>query len=581
MMLTAIFTKTIRDRWLGWTVAVVSLTLLILYGMAVYRQIDLSILTSMPEAYVALIGIREDVDAGGLAIQAIHGLYGAITLAAMAMAMGASSIASEERDGTIGILLGNPKGRTHVLVSKAGAMVLLAALSVLILWGTVYAIAAMLGVEIGGLDVEALSLHMFVNVLFYGFLATAISAWTGNRGAAAGMTAAVIVLSFFAVGLLPLIDELKDLVKAFPWYYFDGSDPVYNGINWGHLGVLLGGAAVFAAIAVIGVNRRDLKGQSVGVTLIDRLRGNPLTRKIIGQLAGSARVSSIWLKAASEYQGLLLVTAAVMFLMMGIMMGPFYKAIPEETLTAFEGLPEALIALAGGGNISTPEGWYQLETFGLMAPISVMVVTIAIGAGALAGEESRRTIGLLLANPVRRSRIVLEKSWTMTIYAFAVGFATFAECRSAPCLQTSAWTIGNIAATCLLQTLIGLAFGALALVLSAGTGRTRIAVFATIGAAFVLHLANGFAAINESMADVAQWLPFYYYLGNDPLNNGLDWSHAAILGGLAVVMIALSILLFDRRDLRQTARECGWRYARNDEKVLYSAEGASGWGQHM
>ncbi len=551
-MLATVFTKTIRDRWLGWTIAVVSLMLLTLYGMAVYRQIDLSMFASLPEAYVSLIGIREDVDAGGLAVGAIQGLYGAITLAAMALAMGAASVAGEERDGTMGILLGNPKGRTHVLISKLGAMVVLAASSVLILWGAVYGIAAMLGVEIGGLDVEALSLHMFVNVLFYGFLATAVSAWTGNRGAAAGVTTAVIVLSFFAVGLLPLIEDLKDLVKAFPWYYFDGSDPVYNGINWGHLGVLLTGAVVFGVIAVIGVNRRDLKGQSVGVTLIDRLRGNPLTRKVIGQLAGSARVSSIWLKAASEYQGLLLVTAAVMFLMMGLMMGPFYKAIPEETLSAFESLPEALIALAGGGNISTPEGWYQIETFGLMAPISVMVVTVAIGSGALAGEESRRTIGLLLANPVRRSRIVLEKSWAMTLYAFAVGFATFAGVALGSLLADLGMDIGNIAATCLLQTLLGLAFGTLALILSAGTGRTRIAAFVTIGAALVLHLVNGFAALNESMAEVAQWLPFYYYLGNDPLNNGLDWSHAAILAGLAVVLIALSVLLFERRDLRQT-----------------------------
>ncbi len=551
-MLTTVFTKTIRDRWLGWTIAVGCLILLVLYGMAVYRQIDLSLITSLPEAYVSLLGIREDVDVGGLAIGAIQGLYGAVTLAAMALVMGSSSIAGEERGGTIGILLGNPKGRTHVLVSKAGAMVLLAALSVLIMWGVMYPIAALLDVEIGGLDVGALSLHMFVNVLFYGFLATAISAWTGNRGAAAGVTTAVLVLSFFAVGLLPLIEELKDLVKAFPWYYFDGSKPVYNGVNWGHLGVLLAGAVACAVIAVIGVNRRDLKGQSVGVTLVDRLRGNPLTRKVVGQLAGSARVSSIWLKAASEYQGLLLVTAAVMLLMMGIMMGPFYKAIPEETLTAFESLPEALIALAGGGNISTPEGWYQIETFGLMAPISVMVVTVAIGAGALAGEEARRTMGLLLANPVRRSRIVLEKSWTMTLYAFVVGFATFAGVALGSLLAGLGMDIGNIAATCLLQSLLGLAFGALALILSAGTGRTRIAVFVTIGAALVSHLINGFAALNESMADVVQWLPFYYYLGNDPLNNGMDWGHGAILAGLAAVLIALSVVLFQRRDLRQT-----------------------------
>lgn len=551
-MLTNVFTKTLRDRWLGWTIAVVCLILLVFYGMAAYRQIDMSLITSLPEAYLSLLGIRDDVDVAGLAIGEIQGFYGAVTFAALVLALGASSIAGEERDGTIGLLLGNPAGRTYVLLSKAAAMVVLTALSVLVMWGAAYVIAAVLDVQIGGLDVRALMLHVFANALFYGFLAAAIGAWTGNRGAAAGVTTAVLALSFFAVGLLPLVEGLADLAKAFPWYYFDRSDPVYNGVHWGHLGLLLAGAVLFTVIAVIGVNRRDLKGQSVGVTLMDRLRGNPLTRSVVGRLAGSAQVSSIWLKAASEYQGLLLVTAAIMFLMMGILMGPFYKAIPEETLSAFADFPEALVALAGGGDLSTPEGWYQIETFGLMAPISVMVVTIAIGAGALAREESRRTMGLLLANPVRRSRIVLEKSWTMALYAFAVGFATFAGVALGSLIADLGMDIGNIAATCLLQTLLGLAFGMLALVLSAGTGRTRIAIFATIGAALVLHLLNGFAALNDTMAEVAQWLPFYYYLGNDPLNNGLDWSHAVILAGLALVLIALSVLLFERRDLRQT-----------------------------
>ena len=301
----------------------------------------------------------------------------------MALVMGAASIAGEERDGTIGLLLGNPKGRTHVLVSKAGAMVLLAALSVLILWGVVYLIAALLDVEIGGLDVGALSLHMFCNVLFYGFLATAISAWTGNRGAAAGVTTAVLVLSFFAVGLLPLIEELKDLTKAFPWYYFDGSDPVYNGINWGHLGVLLAGAVAFGLIAVIGVNRRDLKGQSVGVTLVDRLRGNPLTRKVIGQLAGSARVSSIWLKAASEYQGLLLVTAAVMFLMMGIMMGPILQSHPRGNPDGLRGPP--------GSPDRSGRGWQHQHPGGLVSDRDVRLDGSHLGHGGHYCHRGRRT----------------------------------------------------------------------------------------------------------------------------------------------------------------------------------------------
>jgi ABC-2 type transport system permease protein len=276
-----------------------------------------------------------------------------------------------------------------------------------------------------------------------------------------------------------------------------------------------------------------------------------MTKRVIGGLAGSVRVSSIWVKTAAEYQGLLLITAAGMFLIMGIVMGPMYAALPEETLTAFADFPEAMVALVGGGDMSTPKGWYQIETFGLMAPISVMVVAIAIGAGALAGEEARRTMGLLLANPIRRSRIVLEKSWAMVLYAAAMGFVTFAGVALGSVLGGLGMDIGNIAATCLLQTLIGLAFGALALALSAGTGRTTVAIFGAVGAALGFHLLNSLAQINEAVAAWARFSPFHYYLGSDPLSNGMDWGHGALLAALAASLIVLSVVLFHRRDIRQ------------------------------
>jgi ABC-2 type transport system permease protein len=303
---------------------------------------------------------------------------------------------------------------------------------------------------------------------------------------------------------------------------------------------------------VAGVNRRDLKGQSVGVTVLDRLRANPLTEKVIGRLAGSIRVSSIWVKTATEYQVHFVIVGATMFLLMGILMGPMYAAIPEETLAAFASFPETLLVLFGGGDITTPEGWYQIETFGMMAPIAVMLVAIAIGAGALAGEEAQRTMGLLLINPIRRSRVVLEKSWTMVLYSFSVGAATFAGVVLGSLLGDLGMDIGNIAATCLLQSLVGLAFGALALALSAGTGLKRVAIFGAVGLGIVSHLFNSLAELNAGIAGWAKWSPFYYYLGNDPLNNGMDWGNAAILAGISVVLVGLSVALFQRRDLRQS-----------------------------
>ena len=241
-----------------------------------------------------------------------------------------------------------------------------------------------------------------------------------------------------------------------------------------------------------------------------------------------------------------------MFLVMGILIGPMYNWLPAEMFDILDQFPEALLAAFGGGDMSTPEGWYQIETFGLMAPIALMVVTIAVGARALAGEESRRTMGLLLANPIKRSKIVIEKAWAMVVCAITVGFATFFGVWVGSLLGGLEMDVGNIAATCLLVTLLGLVFGAVALALSSATGRTRVAVFGSIGVAGVFYLASSFLPLNESVAGLAKWSPYYYYLSSDPLLTGMDWGHGAILAGLTLGLIALSIVFFQRRDIRQT-----------------------------
>ncbi|MGM0385088.1 MAG: ABC transporter permease subunit [Actinomycetota bacterium] len=549
------FLKTIRDHWRGWLIAWVSLVVLLLMVMAVYREIDLSLYTSLPDVYRSMLGIPDAADVASLSVRSLLGTYGALVIASMALAFGAGSIAGEERAGTLGLLLANPRSRTHVLVAKLAALAVLPAVCVFALWGSVVASAALLDVSIEGMDVGALCLHLVANSLFFGLLAAAVGAWTGSRGSALGVSIGVMVLSFVGVGVLPLVEGLEEWVRVLPWHYFSGSDPLLSGVAWGDLGILLTGSAALTGAAVAGLNRRDLKGQVSGGTLLDRLRQTPLIERAIGRLGGTARVSSIWLKTASEYQVHLLITAVYMFTVQGLMMGALYAAIPVDVRaaadSAFAAMPEAVLALFGGGGMGDPEGFYQIETFGMVAPIAVMIVAVAIGAGALAGEESRRTMGLLLANPITRSRVVGAKTVTMVLYSFAIGAVTFAGVAAGVAAGGLGMDYGNIAAASLLQTLVGLVFGGLALALSAGTGHRKLAIWGAVGAALFFHVFNSLSGITEWLADWAWISPFHFSIGNDPLRNGMDWGNAAVLAVISAVLVGVSAPLFQRRDLRQ------------------------------
>ncbi len=550
-MLANVFTKTTQDRWKGMAIGALTLGLFLIFGMSVYRDIDLSVYTDLPEAMRALMSMPADADVGGLAYGAIYGSYGMLTIAGLAISTGSASIAGEERHGTIGLLLGNPRSRTHVLAAKAGSLLLVTGLGVAILWLVGVAAPAILDVNVAGIHIEALMLHMLVNALFYGFLALAIGALTGSVSVASGVTAGVMVASFFAAGLLPLVDGLEDWARLSPWHYFDGSQPANNGVAWGDVAVLAGASAVFAAVALVGVNRRDLRERAVRSTLVDRLRANPLTRQVVDRLAGSARVSRMWIKTATEHQGLALISAGAMFLFM-VMLGPMYNFIDEALQSLTESLPETMLALFGGGDMSTPEGWYQVEMFSLMAPIAVMIVTVVLGSRALAGEEAGNTMGLLLANPIDRSTIVREKSLAMVVLALGVGVGIFAGGALGSLAGGLGMNIANLAATSLLVTLLGLVIGALALLLGALTGRMRTAVYGSVGLGLASYAANAFLPLSDDLAGLARWTPNYYYLTSDPLVNGMHWGHGAVLALLTAVLFGLAVVAFRRRDLRQS-----------------------------
>lgn len=548
-MLVSVYTKSLRDRALGMLIGTVSIGILLLFGMAAYREVDVGFYYSLPPALLELMGIPPEGDVAGIAFGAMYNLMGSFTLAGLAIGMGAFAVAGEEREGTLGLLLGNPLSRRGIVVSKAAGIATLTGIGALILWIFAVVSPSWLGVDMNGIHVAATILALFLNALVYGFLALAIGSWTGRRNVASGASVGLMLIGYLAASLLPLIEGIDWLAQVFPWYYFNAGQPVINGVDWGHTTILSALVVAFFAVAYLGIVRRDLREKSADVTVVDRLRANPRTRRLVERVVGSARVSGIWVKTASEFQGLMVITATVMFYM-GLMMGLLYGLIPEDILDFFEDFPETLIAMVGGADMGTPAGFLQGEVFALTAPVALIIVTTVMGSQALAGEEENHTMGLLLANPITRGRVVLEKTASMVLYTVLLGLVTFASTWAGVRLGGLDVTAAQIAATSLLLVLMALVFGGIALASGAATGKVRAAAGVAAGVAMAAYFAYTFLPLAERFARWATISPFHYYLGSDPLTTGMDWGDAAVLALTFAVLVTVSVPLFHRRDLR-------------------------------
>ncbi len=549
-MLANVFTRASSERLPVMVAGSAVIGVMLWAAMAVYRDIDLAIYESLPPAMRSLMGIAEGADAASMAFGAVYTLMGAFTLAGVAISFGAGAIAGEERDGTLGLLLGNPVSRAGVYASKAGALVLVSLVGTVVLWASGYLVPWTLSVAMGTMEVEAFMVHLFANTLFYGFLAMAIGGWSGRRGAASGISAVVMVAGYLAAGIIPLVEELEGWERLAPWHWFDGAQPLLDGADAADLGMLLGGSTVFAVVGWLGVRRRDLRAGGNGPSLLERLRGNARLGAMLDRLAGSARVGSIFSKTLSDHRVLGIATGAVMF-GMGLMMGPTYAFIPDATWEAFSQFPDILLAMIGGGDYSTPAGFIQAEVFSITAPIAVGVVAVVMGSRALAGEERDRTLGLLLSSPVPRRRVAIEKLGAIVVHVVIVGVGTFAGTWTGIVVSDVDLTLDGVLAASLLLVCFGIFLGALSLGLSAATGRRAAAVYGTIATALASYFAWAFLPVNERLAEWARLSPYHYFLGSAPLANGMAWGDAALLLLLSSVLVIGSLPLLERRDLHR------------------------------
>ena len=551
-MLATVYTKTLRDRIVGPLVGAISVVMVVVLGLAVYGDLDdavAELTESIPEGFLSMLGMDGTGGSASLILGETMNLIAPLVLGGLAISMGTSAIAGEERHGTLGILLANPRTRSEVLLGKAAAILTVASVTALLIWAGTRTTIAAADVSAEGLTLGAMVLHMVFIALFFGVFSLFLGSWTGNASVASSVSVAAMVVSFLGAGLFPLIEGWENLAKAFPWYYFNGSQPLTNGIAWGHIGVLGAASVVLLGGALVGVNRRDLRIGESSSGLVRRLREHPRFNKVMERLSGQAMVAGVGIKTVSDSRTSATIGGITIFYM-ALLIGPMFNAISDALGTIMDALPDAMLSMVGFADMSTPEGWYFGEMFSIVVPGVIAAIAVMMGSRALAGEEAAGTMDLLMTNPIPRGRVVLEKAGAMIVVALALGVITWLGTWAGSLLGGLGISVSNIAAISFQSALLGIVFGAFALAGGAATGDRKIATYTGMAVALVAWAINSFFPVSESLAGWARLSPFYYFAENQPLVNGLDWGNAAVLLAIAVVLIFASVPLFQRRDVR-------------------------------
>lgn len=213
-------------------------------------------------------------------------------------------------------------------------------------------------------------------------------------------------------------------------------------------------------------------------------------------------------------------------------------------------LPRGVSQLLGGADYATLTGWFRSEIGAVYGPLVVGAVAITAASAITAGEEEDRILALVLAHPITRARLVLAKAGAIVGLVVIIAVAAWVGLLIGVALGGGGISIGHMAAFALHLAFFGLDMGAVALAMGAGTGRRALANGIAAGVGVLGWLINGFAPLVSALDWLKYVSPFYYYAGHDPLTQGIDAGDLLVLGAVAVVLTALAVLTFERRDLR-------------------------------
>ncbi len=234
---------------------------------------------------------------------------------------------------------------------------------------------------------------------------------------------------------------------------------------------------------------------------------------------------------------------------MGVAMGPLFLALENVLAEMLAQIPKGVMSVAGGADMATPAGYYTGEMYSIVVPFAVMFVAVSSAARAMGGEMENRTIGLVMATPTRRTRLAIDKIIAMVVHVLvASGLIGLGVWVGVVVSGVDIASSGVIAITVMLS-LLSIAVGGLAMVVSIITGRGVLAMLVAMLAAVAAYAWSSFVPLADAVADLAWLSPWHHYIGTDPLGSGLDVASAAWLLVLALAPLIASVYLFERRDI--------------------------------
>jgi ABC-2 type transport system permease protein len=233
----------------------------------------------------------------------------------------------------------------------------------------------------------------------------------------------------------------------------------------------------------------------------------------------------------------------------------FFPAVEGEA--SFDDLvkdmPEAMRDLFGmeGVSLGSAPGYLHARVFSTLLPLLLVIFGVGVGARAIGGAEDEGTLELLLAQPVTRRRVLVERYVAMVGMLALLGAVSAVSilAMAAPVDLLAGVSLAGLLAACAAATLLALVFATLAFAGGAAFGRRSTALAIGTVAAVATYLHRGVVGVSDP-AHALRWLsPWHWYVDRNMLVDGIAPDALLVPPLVCLAVLVAGLVAFERRDL--------------------------------
>lgn len=213
--------------------------------------------------------------------------------------------------------------------------------------------------------------------------------------------------------------------------------------------------------------------------------------------------------------------------------------------------PSAFRAMFGmeGVDFTSGPGYLSTETFSLLAPLMLIGLGIALGTGAIATEEERGTLDLLISSPVSRTRVLAAKALGALVALVAAAVVLYLTVLIAAGALGMGVSAGLLVQATSVLLLLACACGAVTFLAGAATGKRGVAIAIGAGFAVISYFVDSLAEITAVVKPWRVVSIFRQASATGALRGDLGTVGPVATAAFAVACILAAGYLFAHRDI--------------------------------